>query len=107
MAAQDIKLENNDLYVDASTGDFAITQSDTQHVQDIINSWAGWWKEFPTLGVGIKRYLGRSGGVQLTKRAIRIHLKSDGYRADKITVKDSQVYVTGGRIKSVLSTISN
>jgi hypothetical protein len=107
MAAQDIKIENNDLFIDSNTGDLAIHESDTQHVQDIINSWAGWWKEFPTLGVGIKRYLGRSGGVQLTKRAIKIHLKSDGYRADKITVKDSSVYVTGDRIKSVLSTVSN
>ena len=107
MAAQDIKIENNDLFIDSNTGDFAIALSDTQHVQDIINSWAGWWKEFPTLGVGIKRYLGRSGGVQLTKRAIKIHLKSDGYRADKIEVQGSSVYVTGDRIKKVLSTISN
>ena len=101
MAAQDIKLENNDLFIDSNTGDFAIHESDPQHVQDIINSWVGWWKEFPTLGVGIKQYLGRSGGVQLTKRAISIHLKSDGYRADKITVQGSSVFVTGERIKKV------
>jgi len=101
MAAQDIKLEDNDLFIDSNTGDFAITQSDTQHVQDIINSWVGWWKEFPTLGVGISQYLGRSGGIQLTKRAIMVHLKSDGYRADKIAVDGSNVYVTGDRIKRV------
>lgn len=101
MAAQDIKLENNDLFIDSNTGDFALAFSDTQHVQDIINSWAGWWKEFPTLGVGVKQYLGRSGGIQLTKRAIQIHLKSDGYRADKIAVQDSSVFVTGDRINKI------
>jgi hypothetical protein len=98
MAAQDIRLEDNDVYIDATTGDFDIHDSDPQHVQDIINSWAGWWKEFPTIGVGIKRYLGRSGGIQLVKRSIKIHLKSDGYRADKINVKDNSVYITGERI---------
>lgn len=101
MAAQDFKLVENDLFIDSSTGDFKIVESDTQHVQDIINSWAGWWKEFPTLGVGIKQYLGRSGGIQLTKRAIKIHLSSDGYRADKIAVDGSKVYVTGDRINKV------
>jgi hypothetical protein len=101
MAAQDIKIEDNDLFIDSNTGDFAVAFSDTQHVQDIINSWAGWWKEFPTLGVGLKQYLGRSGGIQLTKRAISIHLNSDGYRADKIAVVGSKVYVTGDRIKTV------
>jgi hypothetical protein len=102
MAAQDIKLDDNDLYIDVNTGDFSIGNSDTQHVQDIINSFVGWWKEYPTLGVGIKKYLGRSGGVQLTKRAIKIHLKSDGYRADKIAVQDNSVYVTGERIIKVV-----
>ena len=101
MAAQDVKLDNNDLYIDANTGDFSISESDPQHVQDIINSWAGWWKEFPTLGVGVKQYLGRSGGIQIVKRAIKIHLKSDGYRADKIFIEGSSVYVTGERIAKV------
>jgi len=97
MTSRDLKLENNDLAIDPSAGDFFIGDSDTQHVQDIINSWAGWWKEFPTIGVGIKRYLGASGGIQIVKRAIKIQLKSDGYRTDKIVINNGQVYVTGER----------
>ena len=54
MKSKDIKLENNDFFIDPVKGDFLITDSDTQHVQDIINSFANWWKEFPTIGVGIK-----------------------------------------------------
>jgi hypothetical protein len=98
MVSRDFKLENNDLAIDATTGDFLLADSDPQHVQDIINSYAGWWKEFPTLGVGVKRFLGASGGVQVVKRAIKIQLNSDGYRADKVVISNNQVYITGERI---------
>tara|TARA_R110000796_G_scaffold73842_5_gene165889 strand:- start:4635 stop:4934 length:300 start_codon:yes stop_codon:yes gene_type:complete len=97
--SRDLVIKNNDLFINPITGDFLIGDSDAQHVQDIINSWAGWWKEFPTLGVGVKRYLGKSGGVQVIKRAIKIHLKSDGYRTDNIIIKGSEVYITGERVR--------
>lgn len=98
MQSKDLKLENNDIFIDPVKGDFLITESDTQHVQDIINSFVGWWKEFPTIGVGIKKYLGASGGVQVVKRAIKIQLKSDGYRTDKIIIKGEKIFITGERI---------
>ena len=98
MQTTDLKLENNDFFIDPVKGDFLIIDSDTQHVQDIINSFAGWWKEFPTIGVGIKKYLGATGGVQVVKRAIKIQLKSDGYRTDKIIVKGEKIFITGERI---------
>ena len=97
--SKDFVIKNDDLFIDPATGDFLIGESDPQHVQDIINSWAGWWKEFPTLGVGIKRYLGKPGGVQVVKRAIKIHLKSDGYRVDNIVVQGKEVFITGERVK--------
>ena len=100
--ATDIKLtETQDLFIDPNTGDFAIAESDPQHVRDILNSYAGWWKETPTLGVGVQRYLGSSGGIQRLKRDIIIQMRADGYRTDAITIKGSQVYVTGDRIKNV------
>lgn len=96
---KDIKLDSNeDLFIDSNTGDFVITESDTQHVKDILNSYAGWWKEFPTLGVGVKRFLGSSSSLQQLKRRIRIHLRSDGYKADDITIVNEQIYITGERV---------
>ena len=97
--ARDLKLENNDLFIDPNTGDFAIGESDPQHVQDIISSWAGWWKEFPTVGVGVKRYLGNPGGIQVVKRAIGLHLENDGYRTDKITIRGNEIFITGERVR--------
>ena len=91
--------EDDDLFFDPNTGDMAIGESDTQHVKDIINSWAGWWKQFPTLGAGIRRKLGSPGSIQRSKRLIQIHLKSDNYRTDKVSIIAEKVYVTGERIK--------
>ena len=98
MTSKDLQLTNNALLIDPIKGDFVIGESDAQHVQDIINSYAGWWKEFPTLGVGIKKYLGTPGGIQVLKRAVKIHLRSDGYRVDSIAVQGEKVYITGERI---------
>ena len=97
--ARDFKLENDDLFIDPNTGDFALTDSDTQHVKDIISAYVGWWKEFPTLGVGVKRYLGRPGSFQVLKREIRLQLRTDGYRADSVSVANNQIFVTGERVR--------
>ncbi len=100
---RDIKLtavssELDDLFINPNTGDFEASASDTQHVKDIINSFAGWWKEYPTLGVGAKRYLGSTGGTQRLKARVQIALKADGYKAQKVTVINKQLYVAGERI---------
>jgi len=49
----DFALTNNDLTI-TPAGDFAIGESDNQHLYDIINSFPGWWKQFPQVGVGIQ-----------------------------------------------------
>lgn len=99
--AIDMKQQNNDIFIDTVEGDFAFAESDPQHVQDIIEAYAGWWKQFPTLGVGVKKYLSRSGSVQFLKRAIKVNLKADGYRTDKIIVNDeNQIFVTGERVNN-------
>ena len=100
---KDIKLtpaanEVDDLFINPNTGDFLAATSDPQHVKDIINSFVGWWKEYPTLGVGAKRFLGSTGGVQKLKSKVQVALKADGYKAQKITVVNGQLYVAGERI---------
>jgi hypothetical protein len=95
--AQDIRLtEGDDLFV-TTDGDFDITESDTQHVDTIIDSWVGHWKEFPTVGVGIKRKLAQSGNIQKVSREIKIQLTADGYNVKGIQIVNGEVYVTGKR----------
>lgn len=100
---KDIKLtpvtdQLDDLFINPNTGDFLASDSDAQHVKDITNSFVGWWKEKPTLGVGAKRYLGSSGGVQKLKSRVQVALKADGYKTQKVTVFNGQLYITGERI---------
>ena len=87
MANQDFALQGNDLFI--KDGDFAIAESDTQHIADTMNAFAGWWKEFPADGVGVFSYLGSSGQEQTLKRAIQIELKKDGYNVSNPEVNVS------------------
>jgi len=97
--AQDIKIsdETDDLLINDSTGDFEARASDTRHVEDIIASFVGWWKEYPTVGVGIRNYSGASSGIQEATRKVKLQLEADGYRVDDIEVRGQQIYVTGER----------
>lgn len=84
MDAKDIKLdEDDDLFIDPITGDFKISMSDDQHIQDIIDSFPGHYKEFPSLGVGIEQYLNSSGTEQKINREIKLQLHADGYDVSK------------------------
>jgi len=80
----DIALFNNDLFFE--NGDFAITESDVQHVSDTISAFPGWWKENPTDGVGLFQYLHSAGKEQQLERSMKINLLSDGYRADAVSI---------------------
>ena len=51
---QDFALSANDLYI--SNGDFAISESDNQHIADTLNAFPGWWKENPADGIGVFAY---------------------------------------------------
>lgn len=101
---QDIKLTPvqdgaiDDLFINPNTGDFLAADSDTQHVKDIINSFVGWWKEYPTLGVGAINFLGATGGIQRLKSRVQVALKADGYKAQSVKVDKGQLYVSGERI---------
>lgn len=90
--AKDLRLFNEDLYINPATNDFDIALSDMQHVEDIVNSNKGAWKEFPLLGVGSKNYLAGSNFKELEKN-IRLQLEYDGYRVFDVatTFKNDQL----------------
>jgi hypothetical protein len=57
-----------------------VAPSDNQHIADCIYSFAGWWKQFPTYGVGVQKFLKSSGNsILLLKKTITIQLQNDGY----------------------------
>lgn len=62
-----------------SNGDFAIGDSNEQHVVLIVNTNLGSWKQFPLCGVGVHNYLGSSNKVLSLKRLINLQLSQDGF----------------------------
>lgn len=65
-------------------GDFLIGPSDQQHIQDIVESFPGWWKEYVLLGVGIRSYNGSTGKEQEIQTNIALMLRSDGYKVNSV-----------------------
>lgn len=76
-ASRDLQLSDNDLTI--KNGDFAIADSDMQHIEDIVTSHPGWWKQYPSLGVGAYNYLASPGQAQKLAREIKLQLTADGF----------------------------
>ncbi len=74
----DYALNNNDLIF--KDGDLLVAESDTQHIVDTMNAFAGWWKEFPLDGVGLMSYSKSNVDIQRLNRKILLELDSDGYK---------------------------
>jgi len=77
MAVKDIILLDSDLHI--VNGDFDVQESDSQHIELIIDSWIGSWKQFPLCGVGIENYIKSSGQSLALKRNIAVQLEADGF----------------------------
>jgi hypothetical protein len=87
ISVKDIEYDN-DLVI--RNGDFDIEFSDENHVEDILNSYLGHWKQFPLLGIGIERELNiKADNQQIIKRKIQQQLESDGYKVGQITTSIS------------------
>ena len=75
--------EDGDLLI--QNGDFVIGNSDNQNVEDIISSFAGEWKEFPFVGVGLIQYLKSQDGQKATN-IIKTQLQADGFDVKSVQV---------------------
>jgi len=65
-----------------ANGDFVLSDSDTMHIEDTIVSHPGWWKQYPTDGVGISYFVKSTGQEQVLARSIKLQLELDGYQVD-------------------------
>lgn len=78
MARYDVALGTDDDLLIVN-GDFAIKQSDEQHIQDTINAFPSWWKMNPLDGVGIRAWQYSPANAQAMAKSIRLNLSADGY----------------------------
>jgi len=82
----DLAIDGNDLVIDNNTADFIFAPSDEQHIEDTINAFPGWWKEFPMDGVGIAAWLGGPVDKQVIAKKIRIELEKDAYTVNNPSI---------------------
>lgn len=98
MERKDFLLENNVLVIRGN--DLVIATSDQQHIQDILNAFAGWYREFPLIGAGASSYINAPANKIAEFEAIaKVQLRGDGYTETKIIVnqltadaQDIQIY---------------
>lgn len=64
-------------------GDFKVSDSDEQHITDIITSYPGWWKEFPQVGCSVADYQNSSGKQQELASKIKLQLQADDFTVDR------------------------
>lgn len=73
-------------------GDFVISDSDMQHARHIMNAQPGHYKQWPRLGAGIHDDLLGTMDADILRR-VQMHLKSDGYRPQKIRTYERSLKV--------------
>ena len=81
MKATDILLDANyDLAIER--GDLVTGESDAQHLELLLQTNQGEWRQDPLVGVGLSRYLSSPYGPQQAAeltRTLSIQLERDGY----------------------------
>ena len=89
-AAKDfIQSSDNDILIDL--GDFIVDFSDQQHILDIVYAAPNWYKEYPSCGVNIQKFLSGNGSDGKNKenltRVMQLQLQADGYNNTNSTFK--------------------
>lgn len=86
--AKDFKSDTDgDLYI--ASGDFAIFESDSQHIVDLITSNKGDWKEYPLCGVGIDNYINSNTSQLFLTKDIKAQLTTDGFGNIDVIYEDN------------------
>lgn len=84
-------------------GDFVLEESDQMHIEHIVESDKGNWRETPLQGVGIVRFLNSDHTIknkgQLVRK-IRLQLAYDNLEILKLEIlKNSQISIEAKRTK--------
>jgi hypothetical protein len=80
MPRTDILLDENNSIL-CRDGDIVCGESDQQHVQLLVSSNKGDFKESPTVGAGIIKYVkAAESRLKEMRRDIKVQLNNDGYK---------------------------
>lgn len=72
--------------ISTKDGDFAIGESDAQHIEHILKAKPGHFYQHPTIGVGAEDGIKGTINRQADKQIIKQNLEDDNYRVNNITI---------------------
>ena len=81
-------LLDEDLDLAIVRGDVVVGESTLQHQALLLLSNKGEWRESPTVGVGLNRYLLEDAPADELRQVIRKELERDGQRVGRIEVSE-------------------
>lgn len=90
---QDIQLTDNyDLEI--KNGDFVIADSDEQHIELLLLSFQGEWKNSPLSGCNIRTV--KNGKInRMLDRHIRVQLEADGFDLEEMNISPMGIQIKG------------
>ena len=84
----------NQYDLEIAGGDFVTNESTAQHVEMLLLSKQGEWKESPITGCNIQQ--AQNGTITRTlDRHIRIQLEADGFSAETLQITEKGINVKG------------
>ncbi|MXV37685.1 hypothetical protein GO491_03170 [Flavobacteriaceae bacterium Ap0902] len=90
---RDIKL-NPDYDLDFRNGDFVVDDTQEQHIELLLLSKQGEWKDSPLTGCDIQK--AQHGGItRMLDRHIRIQLEADGFQLEELQLSNQGISVKG------------
>lgn len=90
---KDIQL-TDDYDLSIKNGDFVIGNSEERHVEHLLISKQGEWKNSPLTGCNIQT--AKNGSItRMLDRHIRIQLEADGFNLDTMKISEKGIQITG------------
>lgn len=87
--------QNNNLQIE--DGDWLVGDSHHQHIELLLTSIPGQWKENPETGVGLS--LSQNGVIDgFIKRTIAVQLEADGFKLDNLQITEKGLLIDAKRI---------
>jgi len=66
-------------------GDFALVESEQDHIKDIVLDNPGEWKQWPLIGTGALNFLNSTVDLDDIKKQIQTQLESDNFKVQEIS----------------------
>ena len=85
-----------------NNGDWIVRESEQVHIEDILLTNKGEYKQFPLIGVGALNFLNSTIGVDTIKKRVSVQLEYDNFVVDNISLlRDGSLQIIANQNEQV------